>query len=161
MTSQGTDDDNLIGYDPLAWMKDANNEDMQTPDDSQSLTHSTVNKLEYESPLNKLESETQESENPANNIISLEATQTIQNISALHERLAWALESGEKIDIDASGVTTIDTATLQLLLIMTRTALRLQREVVIDFPSERFIEAARLLGLSELLGVEQSAAGFF
>jgi anti-anti-sigma regulatory factor len=161
MISHGNDDDSLIGYDPLAWLQEVNNEDLQNLDESAVISSDNLTKLEIESPLNNSESIIQESENLVNNIITLEANQTIQNITVLHERLAFALESGEKIDIDASSVISIDTATLQLLLIMTRTALRLQREVVIDFPSERFIEAARLLGLSELLGVEQSASGFF
>ena len=68
---------------------------------------------------------------------------------------------GNKIDIDASAVTTVDTATLQLLLVLKQTAVKMQKQVTIDFPSERFIEAAELLNLAELLNVDQAAAGFF
>lgn len=161
MIPHSTDDGSLIGYDPLAWMQGVNNEALDQIDESALIKNDACTEVGSEISISDDEAEIKESESPANNIITLEASQTIQNITLLHERLALALESGERIDIDASAITTIDTATLQLLLIMTRTAIRLQREVVIDFPSDRFIEAARLLGLAELLGVEQSAAGFF
>ena len=157
MMAHSNDDESLIGYDPLAWMQDVKSEDPQEVD-------ATAVIINDEFPAVALTAAAPELSAPAtfgDNLITLDATQTIQNITALYERLAWALDSGHKIDIDASAVTTIDTATLQLLLIVTRTAVKLQREVVIDFPSDRFVEAARLLGLSELLGVEQSAAGFF
>jgi hypothetical protein len=42
-----------------------------------------------------------------------------------------------------------------------RTAINLQKEVSIDFPSDKFIEVANLLGLSEMLDVDQAASGFF
>lgn len=97
MISHGNDDDSLIGYDPLAWMQEVNNEVLQNSDESAVFSSDNLTKLETESPLNDSESELQESENLANNIITLEANQTIQNITALHERLAFALESGEKL----------------------------------------------------------------
>jgi anti-anti-sigma regulatory factor len=79
----------------------------------------------------------------------------------LHERLLKALDNNSKIFLDASAVSVADTASLQLLLILKRTAIKLQKEVVIDFPSDRFIEAADLLGISEMLEVDQAAAGLF
>lgn len=93
--------------------------------------------------------------------IQLDAVQNIQNVNQLHEKLLQALDAVDKIDIDASAVNQIDTATLQLLLVLKRTAVKLQKNVTIDFPSEKFIEAADLLGLSEMLDVDQAAAGFF
>jgi ABC-type transporter Mla MlaB component len=93
--------------------------------------------------------------------IALESTQSIQNVVELHEKLLRALEHGDKIEIDASATQQIDTSSLQLLLILKRSAITLQKQVSIDFPSERFIEAATLLGLAEMLEVDQAAAGFF
>jgi len=172
MMAETNDDESLIGYDPLAWMHEV---DSQQPPgiehialepeisaeetmavDETMLVADAEDAMSYEPML-----AASGSEPSSDNVITLEAVQTIQNITSLYERLSWALDCGQRIDIDASSVSTIDTATLQLLLIATRTAVKLQREIVIDFPSERFTEAARLLGLSELLDVERSAAGFF
>lgn len=93
--------------------------------------------------------------------ITLEATQNIQNVGLLHQRLQRALDIQEKLDIDASAVTQIDTATLQLLLVLKLTAVKLRKEVNIDFPSQKFIDAAYLLGLAEMLSVDQTASGLF
>ena len=96
-----------------------------------------------------------------NNSIVLEPIQSIQNIGLLHQRLQRVLDTQEKLDIDASAVTQVDTATLQMLLVLKLTAVKLQKEVNIDFPSQKFIDAAYLLGLAEMLSVDQAASGFF
>ncbi len=93
--------------------------------------------------------------------IKLDSVLNIQNVANLHERLLKAMDNNSKILLDASAVSVADTASLQLLLILKRTAIKLQKEVVIDFPSDRFIEAADLLGISEMLEVDQAAAGLF
>jgi len=93
--------------------------------------------------------------------LTLSASQTIQNVVELHEQLQRLLEGSSKIDIDASAVTQIDTATMQLLLVLKLTATNLQKEINIDFPSDRFLEAANLLGVAEMLSVDQAASGFF
>jgi len=82
-------------------------------------------------------------------------------VAVLHQRLTQMLSNFEAIDIDASGVTMIDTATLQLLLILKQTAIGLQKSISIDFPSDKFIEASELLGIAEMLEVDQAASGFF
>ena len=93
--------------------------------------------------------------------ITLDATLNIQNVSKLYEQMRVQLEGKERIEIDASSVSSVDTATLQLLVVLKQTAIKLHKEVIIDFPSDNFIEAADLLGLSEMLEVDQAAAGFF
>lgn len=93
--------------------------------------------------------------------IVLEPVLNIRNVAALHEQLLTALDAGNKLEIDASAVTVADTSTLQLLLILKRTAIGLQKDVVIDFPSEKFMDACTLLGLSEMLGLNQAPAGLF
>jgi ABC-type transporter Mla MlaB component len=93
--------------------------------------------------------------------ITLDATLTIQNVSALYEQMQVLLDEQEEIEIDASSVTSIDTSTLQLLVVLKQTAIKLHKKMSIDFPSDNFIEAAELLGLAEMLDVDQAAAGFF
>jgi ABC-type transporter Mla MlaB component len=93
--------------------------------------------------------------------LALEAQVSIQHVAQLHQRLVSALQNHHSIDIDASAVTSIDTASLQLLVILKQTALQEQKSVAIDFPSEAFIAAANLLGVSELLDVDHPASGLF
>jgi ABC-type transporter Mla MlaB component len=102
-----------------------------------------------------------ESSATVGNQVVLESIQSIQNVTVLHQKLQQILDTQEKIDIDASAVTQIDTATLQLLLIVKLSAVKSQKEVNIDFPSQKFIDAANLLGLAEMLSVDQTASGLF
>jgi Anti-anti-sigma regulatory factor (antagonist of anti-sigma factor) len=93
--------------------------------------------------------------------ILLEAVLNIRNINTLHELLLKAFESRETIEIDASAVTSIDTATLQLLTVLKQEGVKSGKKVVFDFPSDKFIETARLLGLADLLEVEHPQSGLF
>ncbi|WP_150050709.1 STAS domain-containing protein [Methylomonas rhizoryzae] len=180
----------LIGYDPLAWMKDAEqskNHLIAENDafvDSESILKTTkAETLASDSLITATElSEAECNANLPQNIpsennieitpnknadtastaqITLEKAPSIQNINLLHEQLLAALNKNNKIDIDASAVISIDTATLQLLLVAKRTALPLHKQISIDFPSDQFIAAAHLLGLAEILDVNHAAAGFF
>jgi anti-anti-sigma regulatory factor len=87
-------------------------------------------------------------------LITLEATSTIQNVVALYDKLKMSYSANNVIEIDASCVSSIDTATLQLLVALKRDAIKEQKNVVFTAPSERFIEAAELLGLLEILNDE-------
>lgn len=152
------DDENLIGYDPLAWMQE------QTP--NQTTTAVTAESAESVgiSSVPNADASLDSIDNPADDLanrIVLEATQSIQNVQALHELLLQAFNLADSIEIDASAVQQIDASTLQLLLIAKQSGINLQKRITIDFPSERFIEAAELLGLAEMLEVDQAAAGFF
>jgi len=104
--------------------------------------------------------ETQD-ESMSDSSLTLDATHNIQNVSQLYERLLALLESQDSIEIDASEVVTIDTSTLQLLVVLKQEAIKLGKDMSIDFPSDRFIEAATLLGLAEMLNVDQVASGLF
>jgi anti-anti-sigma regulatory factor len=87
-------------------------------------------------------------------MITLEATLTIQNVAALHEKLKKAYSANNVMEINASQVTSIDTATLQLLVVLKKDAVKQQKEVVFAMPSLRFIESAGLLGLLEILDID-------
>lgn len=93
--------------------------------------------------------------------IILEAMLNIRNINALHELLLNAFENRETIEIDASAVTAVDTATLQLLTVLKQEGVKSGKKVVFDFPSDQFIDTARLLGLAELLEVDHPQSGLF
>ncbi|WP_054760761.1 STAS domain-containing protein [Methylomonas koyamae] len=93
--------------------------------------------------------------------VVLEPLSNIQGVASLHHTLMQMLNQYDALDIDASAVTSIDTSTLQLLVVLKCTAAGLQKVVAIDFPSEKFVEAAQLLGVSEMLEVDAAVSGFF
>lgn len=85
--------------------------------------------------------------------IDLAAESSIKTVAALYDTLKHALDAHDAIEINAADVTTIDTATLQLLVSLKKDAPNLGKTVDIIYPSERFIESAKLLGLLEILEV--------
>lgn len=86
-------------------------------------------------------------------LFDLDATLTIQNVVKLHEKLKNLLAIHDEIEINASDVSSIDTATLQLLVSLKKDAVKLQKKVTIIYPSPRFVESAKLLGLLNVLEV--------
>jgi len=89
-------------------------------------------------------------------LIDLDATLTIQNVVKLHEKLKDVLSVYDQIEINASDVSSIDTATLQLLVSLKKDAAKLQKKVTIIYPSPRFVESAQLLGLVDVLDVHEA-----
>ncbi|MGZ4960755.1 MAG: STAS domain-containing protein [Methylomonas sp.] len=162
----------LIGYEPLAWMhQQAGEQQLSTAspdDDTEGFSTSEVDAGETSTETIEDAGDWQNHEldapadsAPACGVIALEPVLTINNAAQWHQRFLDALDNNDKIEIDASAVTMVDTSTLQLLLILKRTAIELQKQVVIDFPSDKFVEAAKLLGISQILEVDSAAAGFF
>jgi anti-anti-sigma regulatory factor len=86
--------------------------------------------------------------------IELDATLTIQNVVTLYERLKKSYTENDAIEINASKVNSVDTATLQLLFALKKDAIKNQKQVIITNPSLKFIESARLLGLLDELGID-------
>lgn len=85
--------------------------------------------------------------------IDLEKDATIKNVAVLYSTVKNALAAHNAIEINAADVATIDTATLQLLVSLKKDAPNLGKTVEIIYPSERFVESAKLLGLTEILGI--------
>ena len=165
------EENSMIGYDPLAWMHEAEEVESPTrsaplsaalPDDSAIFDDMADAGVETEpgAALNAADLQPSADTETTGRII-LEPLQNIQTVSQLHQQLRCMLDSCNKIDIDASAVSQIDTATLQLLLVLKLTAVKLRKEVNIDFPSEKFMEAADLLGVSGMLSVDRAVSGFF
>jgi len=85
--------------------------------------------------------------------INLDATLSIQNVVKLYGILKKSYAANNAIEIDASHVTSIDTATLQLFVALKKDATKQKKEDVFFQPSPRFIESARLLDLLEILDI--------
>jgi anti-anti-sigma regulatory factor len=200
-----SEENDLIGYDPLAWMEgvsDKNEDHLVTDqidrgdkpeeplviedeismvddysDDASILTalrdgeeNSTekdemaVDEVDGEGDSALMEETADDSMNETQGavaddsvdepLIDLDATLTIQNVVKLHEKLKGILSVYDQIEINASDVSSIDTATLQLLVSLKKDADKLQKKVTIIYPSPRFVESAQLLGLLDVLGVD-------
>jgi ABC-type transporter Mla MlaB component len=85
--------------------------------------------------------------------IDLESESTIKNVTQLYKTVKNSLAAHDAIEINAADITTIDTATLQLLVSLKKDAPNLGKTIDIIYPSARFLESAKLLGLIEILDV--------
>lgn len=139
------DKSNLIGHDPLSWMDETSEE-------------GEANIVSDKKPLNEQSGAV---ERQGDCSIILQQTVNIQNVSVLHGILKNALDKNDRIEIDASAVTSIDTSALQLFTVLKQAALQINKNMIFEFPSEQFVEAAKICGLAEFLEVDQAASGLF
>lgn len=86
---------------------------------------------------------------------------SIRSINQLFDSLYKEFENRTVLEIDASYVTSIDTAAMQLLTVLKREAIETGKKVTFDFPSETFISAAQLLDLDKILEINRPASGLF
>ena len=151
----------LIGYDPLSWIED----DTECEKNSIGQVEANAVRDSITNPgivkKQTPKSGSGVSVSSGSEEVLLDSVLTIQNIVELYQQLLSRLENQDKVELDASEVTSVDTAVLQLIIVLKKTAVDGGKDVIIDFPSEKFIEAAGLLGLSQMLGVERAASGLF
>jgi len=86
--------------------------------------------------------------------IVLEEDVSIVQVAILKEAWLPVLDSGKDIDINASAVEDIDTAGLQLLLSLVKTAKDSGRTVTWESPSEAVINAVKETSLRDALGIQ-------
>lgn len=182
------EENDLIGYDPLAWMEgntDQDEDHLNTDDlienadedptvnlaEEDELVVDTIDEESASAPIEEMADDFSfdamdtvaedvivddpASEEMESSQIDLDATLTIQNVSKLHEKLKNSLALHDEIEINASDVSSIDTSTLQLLVALKKDADKLQKKVTIIYPSPRFVESARLLGILDVLDVHE------
>ena len=144
-------DNKLVGYDPLAWMDDDKNQENQSIQPVAQADLEVTTKIEG----NKIDSAADAGQKVSiiENTLCLEETLTIQSVGHLHKQLLKVFDKHNRIEIDASKVSSIDTANLQLLIILKQEAIKLHKDVVFNSPSARFKEAADILGIAGLLDV--------
>lgn len=146
------------------WIESDSVEDEQEEfgDTNHQLESSTTaRKKTVQGSVNSVEESDAGSGSPNGAVLLLDSVLTIDYAHCLLQQLTQRLASQDTIEIDASAVMTVDTAILQLLVAVKQACIKEGIQLVIDFPSEKFIESAKLLGFSGVLGVEHAAAGFF
>jgi ABC-type transporter Mla MlaB component len=125
----------------------------QTDDDVIDEIVEEVTEMSTEEPeVAVIESEPEGTIEP---LIELNSDATIKNIAALYDTIKRALAVHDAIEINASDVTAIDTATLQLLVSLKKDSAQSSKTVDIIYPSARFIESAKLLNLLDVLEVSE------
>ena len=102
-----------------------------------------------------IQEETQIEINNIDPIVRLNSDATIKGIEELYQQFKRVLDFHDIIEVNAVEVTTIDTATLQLLVSLKKEEKRLNKTIHILSPSSRFLESARLLGLSNALELDE------
>ena len=158
----GKEQPSLIGFDPLALVSDEEEiGSVQEQEIAVEVSQQDVSEdVEFTENSVEIDSEAV-SQFVRTGTIVLDEELHIQDVGVLYERLLSLLETYHTIEIDAASVRVVDTATLQLLVVLKQEAIKLGKEIVFDFPSECFIEAAQLLGLDTLLNVDQPESGLF
>ncbi len=167
---------NLIGYDPLGWMSADVVEESAITEPVKKVTRAKakvasveiieeVNAVEVseieiiEEILEELSANSEnENENENDNIeplVELGANPSLKSLSTLYTTFKRVIDEHDVIEINASEIATIDTATLQLLVSLKKDASRLNKTITIIYPSERFIESAKLLDLLTILDVTE------
>jgi anti-anti-sigma regulatory factor len=134
-------------------------------DETESMPESFDNPVNLEADSSEVEMNT-ETDLPENQpfegavteeviepVINLDPNLSIQNVVKLYEKLKKSYAAYDAIEIDASHVTSVDTATLQLFVALKKDAMKQKKEVDFFQPSARFIESARLLDLLEILDI--------
>ena len=168
------ENDSLIGFDPLAWMKEEGEETpAETPaqppaqapaaaaaDPAPAEPVPAPEQVAEEPPVPAAESEPAPEPQPAaaaaddGAVVALGDTLDIAHVSALYERLSGALNQGREPALDGSELERVDAAGLQLLCAYGRElkshghAIEWRGE-----PAEALREAAVLLDLQETLGL--------
>ena len=130
--------DSVIGFDPLAWMKEASRESGVVSPESKPR-ESGGSPSTHDSRLSTHDS-----------VVALGDTLTIEQVGAVHAELAGRL--GEKqLLLDAGSLTRVDTAGLQLLAAFIHTAESRGACVEWRAPQPALREAARPIGLEGAL----------
>lgn len=88
-------------------------------------------------------------------LVELGSEASLKTIAELCERFKQVLAAHDAIEINASDVTMIDTATLQMLVSLKKDAPTLGKTITIIYPSARFVESAKLLDLLTVLEITE------
>lgn len=102
-----------------------------------------------------IEEETQIEIDNIDPIIRLNSDATIKGIVDLYQQVKRVLDFHDIIEINAVEVTTVDTATLQLLVSLKKEEKRSNKTINITSPSSRFLESVKLLGLLSVLDLAE------
>ena len=90
--------------------------------------------------------------------VALTSNCSVKDAISIRKSLCEFASAPDQVAIDGSAVERIDTAIVQLLVAFVRERLGSDRAVVWQSPSVALLDAARLLGVTDLLTLPRSAA---
>lgn len=91
--------------------------------------------------------------------VSLASNHTIKDAAALQDSLLQVFDEPGAVAVDAKSVERIDTAVMQLLCAFVRDRAARGHAVSFSRPTQAFLDAAQLLGVSTLLALPAVDAG--
>lgn len=155
---------NLQSYDPLAWLK-ADAPDVAAGEETAAVEPAPASVVEA-APVAEADEvavpEVHEEavgapdvaeENAGVDVITLEADVTIVRVADLHSQWVGIVNEGKSIQVDASAVTQVDTAGMQLLLGLYQGLKGSDAQCLWLNPSDAFMDAVQDLGLADAMGL--------
>ncbi len=174
----------MIGHNPLAWLSDAEDDPKKAEPKKSAGKKSKASatgkktapkkktiakKTAAKKPVSKKDTKVKtvnkkktaavaESDTASKaHVIELSSVQAISKIAEQHKQWMEILNLESAIKIDASQVTSIDAASLQLIYALWREANKLDIEISWQGPSDALLDAARLLGMESSLQLDKAA----
>ena len=138
MTAENNE--SLIGYDPLAWINNNDDDNEEETVKEQEIPTSFLKEdvdvvqpiIEKQVIIKEDDELTSLEVNAIENDLGiiLNSNLNIRDVAELHNQLLTAFQKNQVLDIDASEVEMIDTANLQLLVILKQEALKLDKNII-------------------------------
>lgn len=155
------DEQDMVGFDPLAWLKEDDEEIIEvdvsgepaTDEQAVVANDSSSDEILEEAPQPEKDAATSAEEVPAateerDDMIDLGDNLHISGVAELHERLKKAIAEGDVI-LDASRVEAADGAALQLLCGLMQEAAKRELKVEWRGVPDTLRESAQLLGIDQ------------
>lgn len=150
----------MIGLDPLAWLKDEEDDDKIVEEEkavNQAKPKSKAKSKKKSETKKTAKAKTSKSKKSVDEVVfKIQATQDISSVSAIHSELKDLLLN-EKIILDGELVERIDAASLQLFYSFIEEARTVGIEVLWRSPSDVLSNNAKLLGMEEALQLSNVA----
>ena len=143
--------DSVIGFDPLAWMKETSHESSISSHEPTPTTDDSQPAMEVSNrPSTSATHDPRLATDDLPSAVQLGDTLTIEHVSDMHADLVRRL-GAKVVVLEAGALTRVDTAGLQLLAAFIRTAENHGTRVEWRAPQSTLHEAARRIGLDGAL----------
>ena len=148
--------ESVMGHDPLAWIAVEDTDDVAPVEEEKVAPASIVDEAtpEHKAEEEVLSNVVEMAEQAASGTsIVLDGDVGIANINTLHVQLQEALQTADKITVQASELSHVDTAAVQLLYAFVRDAKKVDVEVVWKGVPDSLHQTIAVLDLTEKMGM--------
>lgn len=141
----------MIGHDPLAWLKE-DAEDAEIIEEAKPVKKAKKKTAKKSPAKEKSKGKTNKKETT----FEIQSVQDISSVAELHRELKKLLKY-EKVILDGGNIERIDTASLQLIFAWIEEAKNNNIEVTWQTPSEALINSVNLVGMKDVLHLDNVA----